>query len=329
MPTSPIPLATYLASLTMNFYDVANVRATGDAVIQVVGGNGSVSIPVAQGVQGFSMYAGATLPTATTPAGAVPMDKYTLTGADGAGLPGDVYRKNGDNTWTLIGSIRGAAGHPVFVGSTVPTSTVPAGATTGDQYLYLGTSVGNPGDVYVKAADGSWSVSGSQRGPAGPSGAAQMQDRGDWAATTAYVSGDVVTNGGQRWLVKTAHTSGSTFSGATNWVPLGLVPEAPLAGAALVFPWASGNTIQPFGIRILGNRLFIRGGVTASGTSNSGPVFTLPTGFWPAYSQPLKAVYNEGGYVIVDVGTDGRGVLRGNVANGDRLYFENISMSLA
>jgi len=221
VPTAPIPIASYLASLTLNFYDLANVRATGDAVIQVAGGNGSVSIPIAQGVQGFSMYAGATLPTATSPAGAVPMDKYTLTGVDGAGLPGDVYRKNGDNTWALIGSIRGAAGHPMFVGTTVPTTTVPAGAVTGDQFLFLGVTGGTPGDVYVKASDGSWSVSGSQRGAAGPSGAAQMQDRGNWAATTAYVSGDVVTQGGLRWLTKAAHTSGATFSGATNWLVLG------------------------------------------------------------------------------------------------------------
>jgi len=221
VPTAPIPIASYLASLTLNFYDLANVRATGDAVIQVAGGNGSVSIPIAQGVQGFSMYAGATLPTATAPAGAVPMDNYTLTATDGAGLPGNVYRKNGDNTWTLTGSIRGAAGHPMFVGTTVPTTTVPAGAVTGDQFLFLGATGGTPGDVYVKAADGSWSVSGSQRGAAGPSGAAQMQDRGNWAASTAYVSGDVVTQAGLRWLAKVAHTSGASFSGTTNWIVLG------------------------------------------------------------------------------------------------------------
>jgi len=309
VPTAPIPIASYLASLTMNFYDLANVRTTGDAVIQVAGGNGSISIPVAQGVQGFSMYAGATLPTATSPAGAVPMDKYTLTGVDGAGLPGDVYRKNGDNTWALIGSIRGAAGHPMFVGTTVPTTTVPAGAVTGDQYLFLGTTGGTTGDVYVKASNGAWSVSGSQRGPAGPSGPAQFQERGAWAATTAYVYGDVVTQGGQRWLTKAPHTSGGTFSGTTNWIPLGITPETVTPVTAFTSPWQNYNSVPgfaPAAYYTIGTRVFLRGLMqTTSALSGPYAIFTLPVGFRPAYNEFFSCSMGGSTSGRLDVGSDG------------------------
>lgn len=308
MPTAPIPLATYLASLTMNFYDLADVRQTGDAVIQVAGGNGSVSIPVAQGVQGFSVYAGATLPTASSPAGAVPMDKYILTAADGAGLPGDMYRKAGDNTWALIGSIRGAAGHPMLVGTTVPTAAVPAGAVAGDQYLFLGTSGGTPGDVYVKAASGTWSVQGNQRGPAGPSGAAQMQDRGNWAATTAYVSGDVVTNGGFRWLVKTAHTSGTTFSGNTNWIPLSPPETSTVVPTPLVSPWTNfGGSYATAAYSIVGTRVHLRGVVTTA-PSLTGPfaIFYLPAGYRPAAQEVFACSTGGSSAIRVDIqSTDG------------------------
>lgn len=332
MPTAPIPIASYRANLTMNFFDFADVRTTGDAVIQVIGGDGSINIPVAQGVQGFSMYAGATLPTATSPAGAVPMDKYTLTGTDGAGLPGDVYRKNGDNTWSLIGSIRGAAGHPLFVGTTVPTTTVPAGAATGDQYLYLGTSVGTTGDVYVKAADGSWSVSGNQRGPAGPSGAAQMQDRGNWAATTAYASGDVVTNGGFRWLVKTAHTSGATFSGTTNWISIGVAPEThtPLVPAS---GWLNyGNGFQVLGYETIGaSRVFLRGVITntAPVTTAGGPagMFGMPTGLKPTATEQLKVMGNGTTLYRADLRTDGVCAIYGDLAANSYVTLSDLTYS--
>ena len=43
--------------------------------------------------------------------------------------------------------------------------------------------------------------------------------RGDWAATTAYASGDLVTNNAASYLTVTAHTSGDTFAGdlTTYW----------------------------------------------------------------------------------------------------------------
>ncbi len=204
MPTAPAPIATYLANLTLNFYNLADVRATGDAVIQVIGGNGSISIPVAQGVQGFSVYGGSTVPTAASPAAAAPMDQYIYAGT-GATAPlvvntGDVLRKAGDGTWVVVGNIRGPQGIQ-----------------------------GIPG----------------LKGDPGPGGATTLNDRGAWAATTAYAYNDVVTASGQRWLNKTPHTSGATFSGATNWVPLtlpgaGVVARARRITAAAL---ASGTTL--------------------------------------------------------------------------------------
>ena len=43
--------------------------------------------------------------------------------------------------------------------------------------------------------------------------------RGDWAATTAYVAGDLVTNNAASYLTVTAHTSGASFAGdlSTYW----------------------------------------------------------------------------------------------------------------
>lgn len=44
-----------------------------------------------------------------------------------------------------------------------------------------------------------------------------------WAASTAYGVGDVVTSGNNAWKAKTAHTSGTTFSGSTNWRALSFI----------------------------------------------------------------------------------------------------------
>jgi hypothetical protein len=55
-----------------------------------------------------------------------------------------------------------------------------------------------------------------------------------WAATTAYVVGDVRSSGGVNYYCKTAHTSGGSFSG-TNWHALtGSVFEIPT-------PWAKAD----------------------------------------------------------------------------------------
>lgn len=205
MSTAPAPIATYLANLTLNFYNLADVRATGDAVIQVIGGNGSISIPVAQGVQGFSVYGGSTVPTAASPATAVTMDQYIYAGT-GATAPlvvntGDVLRKAGDGTWSVVGNIRGPQG-----------------------------------------------IQGIQgiQGNTGPTGATTLNDRGAWTGPgTNYVSNDVVTAIGQRWLNKAPHTSGATFSGATNWVPLTLPGAGVVARArrTTTAALASGGTL--------------------------------------------------------------------------------------
>lgn len=64
-------------------------------------------------------------------------------------------------------------------------------------------------------------------------------DRGAWAGPgTNYAFGDVVTNGGQRWLNKAPHASTASFTGAANWIPLTLPvpvtgPQGELAAAVL------------------------------------------------------------------------------------------------
>lgn len=49
-----------------------------------------------------------------------------------------------------------------------------------------------------------------------------VNDHGNWTPATVYAYGDVVTSNYQRWLTLAAHTSGTTFSGVTNWVQLSL-----------------------------------------------------------------------------------------------------------
>lgn len=92
-----------------------------------------------------------------------------------------------------------------------------------------------------------------------------------WAATTSYPTvGQLVTNGGYFWSNKVAHTSGASFSGATNWVQLAPVlgtadGSAPLAVTAasgtfvtVVEHGATAGTARPAGAA----RVFWRGTVT-------------------------------------------------------------------
>lgn len=48
----------------------------------------------------------------------------------------------------------------------------------------------------------------------------KLNDRGAWAANTAYAVGDVVTRNARRYLAATAFTSGASFS-AANWIDMG------------------------------------------------------------------------------------------------------------
>lgn len=72
--------------------------------------------------------------------------------------------------------------------------------------------------------------------------------RGAWTASTAYLAGDVVTQGGSVWRALTDHTSGTTFSGTTNWEQWGYTKTAadaayaPVSGSANYAP-SSGSTV--------------------------------------------------------------------------------------
>lgn len=62
--------------------------------------------------------------------------------------------------------------------------------------------------------------------------------RGAWAATTAYLTGDVVAQNGRLWLAPSGFTSGDTFRPA-SWVALG--QQAP--------PWGVGTMVDPISAR--------------------------------------------------------------------------------
>ena len=69
-----------------------------------------------------------------------------------------------------------------------------------------------------------------------------MRNRGVWAASTAYVNNsqymDVVTNGGNSYVCKTSHTSGSSFS-ATNWT---MIAQKGATGATGATPTIKAGT---------------------------------------------------------------------------------------
>lgn len=69
-----------------------------------------------------------------------------------------------------------------------------------------------------------------------------MRNRGAWAASTAYVNNsqymDVVTNGGNSYVCKTSHTSGSSFS-ATNWT---MIAQKGATGATGATPTIKAGT---------------------------------------------------------------------------------------
>lgn len=63
-------------------------------------------------------------------------------------------------------------------------------------------------------------VDGAVSGVAGTGGPAVLNDRGTWAAATAYAVGDVVTSSSLRYACKATHTSSASFSTdlASKWV---------------------------------------------------------------------------------------------------------------
>lgn len=148
MTDLPIPVASYIATLTMNWIDVGDWAATGNAVIEVTGGSGVINIPIAQGVRGLSTFAGTTVPTSTVPTTAVTDDLYVYGGAGSGGvITGDVLRKAGDLTWSVVGTVRGTQGIKGDTGLTGATggTTPPAmtGATAATRYVG-GTTSGAP-----------------------------------------------------------------------------------------------------------------------------------------------------------------------------------------
>lgn len=146
-------------------------------------------------------------------------------------------------------------------------------------------------------------------------------DRGNWAASTAYAYGDVVTNGQQRWLNKAPHTSVATFSGTANWILLS-TPEA-VAALPLNAPWTNyGAGFQTARYEQAGNDVRITGTLVNNGSTPSGSVIaTLPIGARPALIQ--RGIVDTGAVTSMmqlSINTDG------TITAGAALGFTNVSL---
>ena len=122
----------------------------------------------------------------------------------------------------------GAAGTNGTTGATGPTGLQgpvgPTGATgstgaTGVQGVTGSTGATGPtGPTGVAGSDG---VTGAT-GPTGATGiATPLVDRGNFAPSTSYDQGDIVTYQYARWYRKTTGSGGSSFT-SSEWIHLGL-----------------------------------------------------------------------------------------------------------
>lgn len=127
-------------------------------------------------------------------------------------------------------TVAGATATVTYSDGTTSTFTVPTiGVVPGTRTIGAGTGLTGGGDL---TADRTLAVAyGAAAGTAAQGNDARLSDarlgiftdRGAWAGPgTNYAFGDVVTNGGQRWLNKAPHASTASFTGATNWIPLTL-----------------------------------------------------------------------------------------------------------
>jgi len=101
--------------------------------------------------------------------------------------------------------------------------------------------------------------------------------RGTWAAATAYVSGDIVTNNDATYLTTTAHTSSSAFStDSANWTLL--------ANAAINVTGHSVDTLNGVGAGTLQGVSFSSGGTAVAHNGNSSTGTALAVGQYLSHS---------------------------------------------
>lgn len=128
----------------------------------------------------------------------------------------------------------------------------------------------------------------------GPAGGLTIADKGTWAASTAYSSGDVVTQGGAYWMSKTSHTSSSTFTGTTNWIRLGAYVTDPVTPTMDPHWKPYDPAYVPPLVRVTGTTATLTGVVkpdaAVTGTST---VCTLPAMARPPLNLILPCISND------------------------------------
>lgn len=177
-----------------------------------------------------------------------------------------------------------------YLTATDDPTTTPQGA----YYLVEEQITGNPARYYALNVSRTYASAGIDLGVMDPVPVGggfdyvldpipllnSMNWRGAWTATTSYAVNDVTTYESQLYVCKTAHTSGSSFSG-TNWTPAAL--GAPVSWAASTY-YPPGQLVQmPTG----GRAYFPSGGTSGASFTNGsdGSAWTyLPGGHYVAFA---------------------------------------------
>jgi hypothetical protein len=181
------------------------------------GTQGATGATGAQGPQGTQGATGAAGATGATGAAGAAGQGFNFRGAWAATTAYAAYDvvTNGGNTYVV-------------------TTGFTSGASFATTNLALMAQAGATGATGAAGATGATGAQGAQgtTGAAGATGATGAAGQGfnfrsAWAATTAYAAYDVVTNGGNTYVVTTGFTSGASFA-TTN---LALMAQAGATGA--------------------------------------------------------------------------------------------------
>lgn len=139
--------------------------------------------------------------------------KLNQVGTQGPTGPAGATGAAGTTGATGIAGPVGATGPTGTAGGTGPTGPAGADGSTGP----TGTT-GGTGPTGVAGSDGATGATG----PTGATGVATpLVDRGDFAPSTSYNQGDIVTYQYARWYRETTGSGGASFT-ASEWIHLGL-----------------------------------------------------------------------------------------------------------